>query len=150
MLGNSILPIGPNYVYHFIRPPDGFRICATYCTLPGLFAVVGSSGEKGGEKVEATIILIDKDSKEYTYNIKFTDGASLRDALYEAELIDEDEYSAMFVSNIDGHIANAIEDGVTWMPQDTNRKQIMGTFDDITIHAGDTIYLQYYIVPDFD
>ena len=115
-----------------------------------IFAAVGCGGETGGEKAEATIILIDKDSQEYTYNIKFTDGASLRDALYEAELIDDDEYSAMFISNIAGHIANAIEDGVTWMPQDTDRKQIMGTYDEITVHNGDTIYLQYYIVPDFD
>ena len=114
-----------------------------------LFAAC-SSDKGSGEKVKATIILVDKDEKEYKYEIEFTDGSSLRDALHEAGLIDDDEYSAMFVQNIDGHIANTLEDGVTWMPQDTNRKQIMGTFDDITVKSGDTIYLQYYIVPDFD
>ena len=36
------------------------------------------------------------------------------------------------------------------MPQDENGKQIMGTFDDITLSDGQTITLQYYIVPDFD
>ena len=121
---------------------------ALVCILCLSLLVACSSGS--GEKVKATIILVDKDEKEYKYEIEFTDGSSLRDALHEAKLIDDDEYSAMFVSNIDGHIANALEDGVTWMPQDANRKQITGTFDDITVKAGDTIYLQYYIVPDYD
>jgi hypothetical protein len=86
----------------------------------------------------------------FNYEITCDDGASLRDALHENKLIDDDEYSAMFVQNIDGHIANVFDDGCTWMPQDENGKQIMGTFDDITLKAGQTITLQYYIVPDFD
>lgn len=114
-----------------------------------LFAAC-SSDNGSSDKAKATIILVDKDEKEYKYEIEFTDGSSLRDALHEAGLIDDDEYSAMFIQNIDGHIANTLEDGVTWMPQDTSRKQIMGTFDEITVKSGDTIYLQYYIVPDFD
>lgn len=56
----------------------------------------------------------------------------------------------MFVQNIDGHIADVLEDGCTWMPQDTDRNQIMGSFDEITVKNGDTIYLQYYEVPDMD
>ena len=93
---------------------------------------------------------MDKDSKEYNYDRKITNGMSLREALWQNKLISEEEYGAMFIQNIDGHIANALEDGVTWLPQDTERKQIMGTFDEIKVKAGDTIYLQYYVVPDMD
>lgn len=114
-----------------------------------LFAAC-SSDNGSSDKAKATIILVDKDEKEYKYEIEFTDGSSLRDALHEAKLIDDDEYSAMFIQNIDGHVASVEDDGCTWMPQDANRKQIMGTFDEITVKSGDTIYLQYYIVPDFD
>jgi len=123
---------------------------ALVCVLCLSLLVACSSDNGSGEKAKATIILVDKDEKEYKYEIEFTDGSSLRDALHEAGLIDDDEYSAMFIQNIDGHVANVEEDGCTWMPQDTERKQIMGTFDEITVKAGDTIYLQYYVVPDFD
>ena len=119
-----------------------------------LSMLIGCSGTaaktEGGDKATAKIILIDKEDQQYTYDIEFAEGSSLRDALYEAKLIDEDEYSAMFVQSIDGHIANVLEDGCTWMPLDENGKQIMGTFDDIIVANGQTITLQYYIVPDFD
>lgn len=106
-----------------------------------------SSGE---QQVTAKLILIDKDETEYSYDIAFTDGISLREALFEADLISEEEYGAMFVENIDGHIANVEEDGCTWLPLDADKEQISGSFDDITLHNGDTIYLQYYVVPNFD
>lgn len=115
-----------------------------------LSMLIGCGAKASGEKISAKIILIDKDGATFNYDITCDDGATLRDALLENKLIDEDEYSAMFVQNIDGHIANVLEDGCTWMPQDENGKQIMGTFDDITLHDGQTITLQYYIVPDFD
>ncbi|MBR1780670.1 MAG: hypothetical protein IJ751_04615 [Oscillospiraceae bacterium] len=117
----------------------------------GLLALSGcGSSKSSGEQVAATLTLIDKDDAEYTYDIHFTDGATLREALFEAGLISEAEHGAMFVEDIDGHIANVEEDGCTWMPLDADKKQIMGTFDDITLHGGDVIYLQYYVVPDFD
>ena len=103
-----------------------------------------------GEKATAKLILVDKDEKQYTYDLEITDGMTLRDALWQNKLISEEEYGAMFVQNIDGHIANVLDDGCTWMPQDTDRKQISGTFDEITLKSGETIYLQYYVVPDFD
>lgn len=123
---------------------------ALVCILCLSLLVACSSDNGSGEKAKATIILVDKDEKEYKYEIEFTDGSSLRDALHEAGLIDDDEYSAMFIQNIDGHIANTLEDGYTWLPQDTDRNQIMGTYDEITLKSGDTIYLQYYLVPDMD
>ena len=115
-----------------------------------LSMLIACGAKTSGEKISAKIILIDKDDAKYEYDIKCDNGATLRDALHENGLIDEDEYSAMFVQNIDGHIANVLEDGCTWLPQDENGKQIMGTFDDITLSDGRTITLQYYIVPDFD
>ena len=131
------------------------KILTALLVLASLLAVLsltacGGNSSGGGDKVKATIILIDEDEKEYTYDITFTKGATLREALFEAKLIEEDQLSAMFVETIDGHTANVMEDGCTWMPQDTNREQIMGSFDEITVHDGDTIYLQYYVVPDFD
>lgn len=115
------------------------------CTAAGCGNKSGS-----GEAASATLILVDQDEKEYTYELNFEDGSSLREALWQSKLISEEEYGAMFIENIDGHIADVEEDGCTWIPQDTDRKQIMGTFDEITVKNGDTIYLQYYIVPDFD
>ena len=114
-----------------------------------VFAACGQKKAADG-KAKAKIILIDKDEKEYTYDIEFTDGATLRDALYEAKLISEETYGAMFVEDIDGHVANVLEDGCTWLPEDKDKKQIMGTFDEITLKDGDTLYLQYYVVPNFD
>lgn len=115
-----------------------------------LSTAIGCGAKTSDEKISAKIILIDKDNAQYEYDIKCDNGATLRDALLQNGLIDEDEYSSMFIQTIDGHVANVFEDGCTWMPQDENGKQIMGTFDDITISAGQTITLQYYIVPDFD
>lgn len=115
-----------------------------------LLVLSGCGSKSSGEQVTAKLTIIDKDETEYSYDITFTDGATLREALFEAGLITEEEHGAMFVENIDGHIANVAEDGCTWLPLDANKEQISGSFDDITIHGGDTIYLQYYVVPDFD
>lgn len=104
----------------------------------------------GGEKINTTIILVLEDGTEKTYELNVTKNATLREALYEAELIDEDTYYAMFVENIDGHVADVFNDGCTWMTTDTEGEQIMGTFDDIIVKDGETIKLVYTVVPDFD
>lgn len=120
------------------------------CLGLSLLAGCGSTASDS-DKASATLILIDKDEKEYSYDIKFTDGATLRQALFEAGLITEEEYGAYFVENIDGHIADVENDGCTWSPLDADKNPITGkSFDDITLTDGDTIYLQYYVVPDFD
>ena len=110
----------------------------------------GNSGENDG-KSTGKIILIDKDEKEYTYDVKFDDGMSLRAILLENELITEEEAAAFFIQTIDGHLADVENDGCTWQPHDANKNMIVGTtFDDITMKNGDTIYLIYYVVPNFD
>ncbi len=121
-------------------------LCLSLTLLAGCAGTASDS-----EKASATLILIDKDEKEYSYDIEFTDGATLREALFEAGLITEEDYGAYFIENIDGHIADVENDGCTWLPLDADRNQIVGkSFDDITLTNGDTLYLQYYVVPDFD
>ena len=110
----------------------------------------GGSGDSADGKATVNITLVLEDGTEVPYELHVTDGATLRDALYEAELISEETYYNMFVDNIDGHIADALNDGVTWMPLDENGEQIMGTFDEITVSNGQTITLQYTVVPNFD
>lgn len=101
-------------------------------------------------KIDAKVILVLEDESEVPYDLHVTSGSTLRDALYEAELIDEDTYYAMFVENIDGHIADVMNDGCTWMIADTNGEQIPGSFDEVIVEDGQTIKLVYYVVPDFD
>ena len=84
------------------------------------------------------------------YDIEFTDGVSLREALFEAKLITEEQYGAMFVENIDGHVADVINDGCTWMIQDKDKKDLSSSMDEVKVHDGDVLYLQYYVVPNFD
>lgn len=110
----------------------------------------GGSGDSADGKATVNITLVLEDGTEVPYELHVTDGATLRDALYEAELISEETFYNMFVDNIDGHIADALNDGVTWMPLDENGEQIMGTFDEITVSNGQSITLQYYVVPNFD
>ena len=117
----------------------------------GAFAGCDSNaGTNTDDKIDTTIILILEDGTEKTYDLHVTKDATLRDALYEAELITEETYSAMFVENIDGNIADVMNDGCTWMPTDMEGNQIMGTFDEITVKAGETIKLVYTVVPNFD
>lgn len=125
-------------------------ILALALVLGTLAGCGGDSKGQDGGKIDMKIILVDKDGAEYPYDLHVTEGATLREALFEAELISEETNYAMFVDNIDGHIADALNDGVTWMPQDTDGNQITGTFDDITVSDGQTIKLVYCVVPDFD
>lgn len=116
-----------------------------------LGSVACSGGNSSGDKATGKIILIDKDEKEYSYDVTFDEGMSLRAVLLENNLITEEESAAYFVQNIDGHIADVINDGCTWMAMDANKNMIVGkTFDEITLKSGDTLYLQYYVVPNFD
>ena len=118
-----------------------------------MLGLVGcSAGNSGsGEKSTGKIILIDKDEKEYTYDVKFDDGMSLRAILLENELITEEESAKYFIETIDGHLADVENDGCTWQPHDAGKNMIVGkTFDQITMKNGDTIYLIYYVVPNFD
>ena len=129
------------------------RVMSVILALCLVFSVLTGCGGKtsGSAKASATIILIDKDEQEYTYNIEFTDGSSLRTALYEGGLISEEQFGAYFIEDIDGHIADVENDGCTWLPLDSEKNSITGkSFDDITVNNGDTYYLQYYVVPDYD
>lgn len=113
--------------------------------------LIGCAGKASGEKATGKLILIDKDDKEYTYDVTFDDGASLRAILLENNLITEEESAAYFIQNIDGHIADVANDGCTWIAMDASKNMIIGkTFDEITMKNGETMYLQYYIVPNFD
>ena len=116
-----------------------------------LLVLTGCGGNKGsGDQVTGKLTLIDKNETKYEYDLKFTDGTTLREALFESGLISEEEHGAMFVQNIDGHIADVLNDGCTWLPVDEDGEQIMGSFDEITLHNGDHMILQYYVVPDMD
>lgn len=108
------------------------------------------SNEAGEGSGITKLVLIDKDEKEYTYDLHVKEGTVLKDALYEEGLIDEETYYNMFVETIDGHTADTLNDGCTWLPLDEDGKQIMGMFDAIELHDGQTITLQYYKVPDMD
>lgn len=108
-------------------------------------------GESGDGKVDVHIVIVDKDEKEYPYDIHVTAGSTLREALFEAELISEETFYAMFVEDIDGHVADVLNDGCTWLPCDADGNQLdPPNFDEITMKGGETIKLVYYVVPDMD
>lgn len=116
----------------------------------GMLTACGSNDTDTGDKANVTFILVLEDESEVKYDVSVTDGATIREALYEAKLISEEQNSALFVEDIDGHVASVMEDGVTWMPCDENGEQIMGTFDEITVSDGQTVRLVYTVVPNFD
>lgn len=91
-----------------------------------------------------------EDKTELPYDIEFPAGSNLRTALYEGGLTEEDQMYSMFVETIDGHTADVMNDGCTWMVTDANGEQITGSFDEIIVEDGQTIYLRYYVVPDMD
>lgn len=102
-----------------------------------------------GDKMTVNMTLVLEDKTEIPYELKVTKDSNLKDALLEAGLIDEEQYVALFVSNIDGHVADFME-GVTWVVTDENGEQIMGLFDEIILSDGQNIKLVYTIVPDAD
>ena len=131
------------------------KITAIILALVLCFGLIAGCAAKddtagSGDKINTNIILVLEDGTEKTYALNVTSGATLREALFEAGLITEETYYAMFVDNIDGNVADVFNDGCTWMPTDTEGTQIMGTFDDIIVKDGETIKLVYTVVPNFD
>ncbi|MBQ4466653.1 MAG: hypothetical protein II918_00395 [Firmicutes bacterium] len=108
----------------------------------------GTSDEGNGEAAGvATVILVDEDGAEYTYELEA--GKNLRDALHDAGLIDDDNFSKFMVETIDGHTA-LMDDGVLWMMADENKNQITGFFEEHVLAEGETLYLLYTVAPNFD
>ena len=106
------------------------------------------SGEgEAQEGATATVILVDQDQTEYTYEIP--SGMNLRESLHEAGLIDDANFTNMFVETIDGHSA-LMEDGVLWMMADQDKNQITGFFEEHVLSEGETMYLLYTVAPNFD
>lgn len=126
----------------------------------GLLSACGDSGKDDGGseggKINTTVILVLEDESEVKYDINVSAGLTVREALYEAGLISEDTLYAMFVDNIDGHIADAINDGVTWMPCDMDGSQLpvtgeaMSAFDSYILKDGGSIKIVFTVVPNFD
>jgi hypothetical protein len=76
----------------------------------------------------------------------------MRKALLDNKLITEEEAGGMFIETIDGHTANVEEDGCTWLIKDKAGKDLGNgmNMDEIKLHAGDELTLQYFVVPNFD
>lgn len=123
-------------------------IAVTLVLVTMLCAFTGCGPNQNAEKVDAKIILILEDKKEISYDVNVSGGASVRDALFEADLIDEEAQTAFFVETIDGHSAKA-EDGVLWSVCD-EKGEPLGSIDDVTISAGQTIKIIYTVAPSFD
>ncbi|MBQ7703631.1 MAG: hypothetical protein IJT40_04570 [Firmicutes bacterium] len=107
----------------------------------------GNGGGNTSEGGVATVILVDEDLTEYTYEVPA--GLNLRDALHEAGLIDDQQFTNMFVETIDGHTA-LMEDGVLWMMADQDKNQIQGFFEEHVLADGETLYLLFTVAPNFD
>ena len=124
----------------------------------GLLSACGDNGEGGseGDKINTTVILVLEDGSEVKYDINVSAGLTIREALYEAKLISEDTLYALFVDNIDGHIADTLNDGVTWMPCDMDGNQlpvtgeVMSAFDSYILKDGGSIKIVFTVVPNFD
>lgn len=122
------------------------------CLLTGC-----GGGETSSEQISATIILVLEDGTEISHDITVAGGQTIRQALYEAGLIDDENNTSMFVNTIDGYTADAMNDGVTWLPCDEDGNQLTGgatdvvcTLDAYTVEDGETIKLVYYVVPNYD
>lgn len=108
-------------------------------------------GQPAGDdgKAEVKIILVLEDKTEKTYDIEVTNGVTLRDALFEGELITEETYSGFFIDNIDGNIADPMQ-GVLWLQCDEDGNQLEGTVDEITVEDGQTIKMIFTVAPNFE
>ena len=118
----------------------------------GMFTACGgdsgnSDGGEGTEAAGATIILVEENGTEHTYEVPA--GNNLRDTLHDAGLIDDANFTAMMPETIDGHTA-LMEDGVLWMMCDQDKNQIQGFFEEHTLAEGETLYLIYTVAPNFD
>ena len=109
----------------------------------------GSAADNSG-KATAKLTIIDKDGAEFEYTLNFTDGTTMREALFESGLISEEEYGAYFIQDIDGHVADVENDGCTWMIQDKDGNDLGAGMDSVNVNDGGEYILQYYVVPNFD
>ena len=108
----------------------------------------GTTDEGNGEAASgATVILVDENEEEFTYEVEA--GKNLRDALHDAGLIDDDNFTKFMVETIDGHTA-LMEEGVLWLMCDENKNQIQGFFEEHVLEPGETLYLIYTVAPNFD
>lgn len=138
------------------------KLSTLFLTLTLFFYLMtgcgNSSSDSGseGDKIKATAILVLEDKTEVKYDLNVSADKTIRETLYEAELISEDTMYAMFVDNIDGHVADAMKDGVTWVSCDMDGNQIpvegevVSAFDSYKLKDGDSIKIVYTIVPNFD
>ena len=137
------------------------RVMALVLVLVLTLGLLAGCGEKkpaegGGDKIHATVILVLEDESEVKYELNVSAGKTIREALYEAELISEDSLYAMFLEDIDGHVADVLNDGCTWIPCDMDGNQIpvtgevMSAFDSYKLKDGDSIKVVYTVVPNFD
>ncbi len=129
------------------------RIAALLLMLVMVLGLFAGCSEKPKDdasgKAKLTVILVLEDKTEEKHEIQFTAGKNLREALHEGGLIEEDQLAAMFLVTINGHSADFME-GLTWMIKDDKGEQIMGFVDEIFPEDGQTIYMEYTVVPDFD
>lgn len=127
----------------------------------GLLA--GCGGNNGGnatggnsDKINTTVILVLEDKSEVKYELNVSAGKTIREALFEAELISEDTLYAMFVDTIGDHTADVLNDGVTWLPCDMDGNQlpvsgdVLSAFDSYVLEDGGSIKIVYTVVPNFD
>lgn len=121
----------------------------------------GNNNEESNSsaKVNAKIVLVLEDKTEVPYDISVTPDQSVRDALFEAGLITQETKEGMFVDTIDGHTADTMNDGVTWLACDKDGNQLeheiesdslFWSGDFIKVDDGDEIYLVYSEVPNFE
>lgn len=125
-----------------------------------IFAGCGNTDDKpAGDDAaaKATIILVLEDKTEIKHEIDVKDGQTLREALYAAKLIDDENNVSVFVNTIDGHTADAINDGVTWLVFNDKDEQLQSEvadavciFDGIKVKAGATYKVVYTVVPSFE
>ena len=101
-------------------------------------------------KLTAHLTIIDKEGQKFEYDIKFSEETTMREALFEAGLISEEQHGAMFIEDIDGHVADVMNDGCTWIIQDKDANDISANMDEVIVKDGDEYILQYYEVPNFD
>ena len=99
--------------------------------------------------IEVGVFLAGLDKTEKSYDIEVDEGISLREALYQAELISEETYSGFFIDNIDGNIADPMQ-GVLWLQCDEDGNQLEGTVDDIIVEDGQIIKMIFTVAPNFD
>lgn len=108
-----------------------------------------TSAEDG--KAHVNLLLILEDGTEVPFEIAITPDSNLRDALLEAGLIAEEEYSQLFIKTIDQYTADwEAEKARTWEVRDAEGNKIDGFFEEIILEDGKTYQIVDVEVPYFD